>query len=78
MGEGMPPDISLTGTAEDLVQVTGIHSDSRITTDITSITTAIDAAAYLDLCLCRHHGKEHYQTDYGISISQSSILLIHL
>ena len=66
--KSMATDISLTGTAKDLVQVAGTNSDRGIARHITGITAAIHVATdfYLRLCPEHHRGQKHHQAYYDM------------
>ena len=74
MDEGRTTHIGHTGTGEDGMQITFIHSNLRAATRITGITTAIDAAANDNLRLHCHCSEEHHQTYYGRFNFQFSII----
>ena len=63
MNEGITIDVSHTGTAIDIVQVSFIDRDLRIATCYALITTTIDITADGDLGKYIEHGtlnKEHH------------------
>ena len=72
--EGTAADICLTGSAEDVVQVTRTDGDRSISSCVTSIAAAIDIAAYDYLRLPRHSGQQQHHTDDGLFNSQCLIL----
>ena len=71
MYEGRTIDIRLTGTAIDIIQVTGMNCHRGLTTCLTDITSTIDVSAYFYLRLSRRGGKQQYCTDDGLFYLQS-------
>ena len=81
MNKGITIDVSHTGTAIDIVQVSFIDRDSGITFRITSITTTIDVTANGNLGLHReckqtkqYYGYDllHYSLTFMTGLSSSS------
>lgn len=74
MYEGRTVDIRLTGTAIDIIQVTGMNCHRGLTTCLTDVTSTIDVSAYFYLRLSRRGGKQQYCTDDGLFIFKALCL----
>ena len=57
MHKGTTNDVCHTSTAIHLVQVACIYSNSSLTACVSLVTSAIDATAYGDLCVCARTHK---------------------